>query len=261
MNAEPEQILSPADGPAFELEDGAPDAPLVLICEHASARIPAALGDLGLLPEDRLSHAAWDPGARKVAAALAEAFRAPLLAARFSRLVYDLNRPPEAASAIPAKSERVAIPGNADLADAARTARIDALYHPFHTEAERVLAARGDTPLITIHSFTPVFDGARRATELGFLHDADDRLAQALLTASKVEGGFLSELNAPYSAADGVTHTLERHGTRAGRSNAMIEIRNDLIADEAGVRRVAEHLARALATVLAVTPERTRHDA
>ena len=49
--------------------------------------------------------------------------------------------------------------------------------------------------------------------------------------------------NYPYSAADGVTHTLRRHAIARGIPNVMLEIRNDLIAGEAGQEKWAAILA------------------
>ncbi|MBI4046718.1 MAG: N-formylglutamate amidohydrolase, partial [Devosia nanyangense] len=47
-------------------------SPFVLVCDHASNRIPPEYGDLGLTPSERVSHVAWDPGALGVALGLSE---------------------------------------------------------------------------------------------------------------------------------------------------------------------------------------------
>ena len=49
--------------------------------------------------------------------------------------------------------------------------------------------------------------------------------------------------NEPYSPADRVYFTLERHARSRGLPCAMIEIRNDEIADEAGQQQWADRLA------------------
>lgn len=223
-------ILAPGEGPPVECLNPGGQAPVVLVCEHASHFIPAALEDLGLDPADRLSHAAWDPGALEVAKAMSTALDAPLVAARVSRLVYDCNRPPEAEGAMPARTEVIEVPGNRELSAEAREARVRAVYVPFRDMLAEVLAARPGAALVTVHSFTPTWFGTPRSAEIGLLHDADDRLARAMLETSSILPAQAA-LNVPYSAADGVTHTLREHG--AGRQNVMIEIRNDLIADEA----------------------------
>jgi predicted N-formylglutamate amidohydrolase len=157
---------------------------------------------------------------------------APLIFGTVSRLVYDLNRPPHLPSAMAAKSEIYEIPGNRDLDGAERLRRTEAIYLPFHAALSGLLARRlamGQKPvLITVHSFSPVYFGVARQVEFGVIHDADDRLAREVAGS---ETGLMTRLNEPYSAADGVGHTLARHATPLGLPHAMLEIRNDLLDD------------------------------
>ncbi|MEP6146041.1 MAG: N-formylglutamate amidohydrolase, partial [Nisaea sp.] len=140
--------------------------PAVIICEHASNFIPPELNDLGLEADVCDSHVAWDPGALAVASVIATTLDCPMVAASFSRLVYDCNRPPSAESAMPAVSEIFAIPGNQNLSDAARSERVERIYNPFHAAVSSVIEPRlaaGTAPaIVTIHSFTPTYHGARR---------------------------------------------------------------------------------------------------
>ncbi|WP_010137959.1 N-formylglutamate amidohydrolase [Oceanicola sp. S124] len=241
-------ILTAGDGPAADVLNPEGTGPVVLCCEHASATIPASLDGLGLAPEDRLSHAAWDPGALALSLALSERMGAPLVAARVSRLVYDCNRPPSSPGAMSAKSEVIEVPGNRNLSEADRAARVREVYQPFTETLGAVLDRHGGA-LVTVHSFTPVFHGAPRATEVGLLHDSDDRLAVAML--ENWPGPNQAELNAPYAASDGVTHTLHEQGVARGRLNVMIEVRNDLLAEPAQVAAMAEQLCAALSRSLA----------
>jgi predicted N-formylglutamate amidohydrolase len=146
---------------------------------------------------------------------------------------------------MPEKSEVLAISGNAGLDQAARNARTEALYLPFREKLSRLVKdrmAEGRAPVIvTMHSFTPVYFGKQRAVEIGVLHDADARLADAMLTAGT--GGLYNiRRNEPYGPEDGVTHTLKEHGLSNGLLNVMIEVRNDLIRDEVDQRVVADYL-------------------
>lgn len=242
-----------------EIANGAAPGPALLICEHASNRIPDRWGDLGLSPEGRLAHIAWDPGARGLALGLAERLNAPLVAGRVSRLVYDVNRPPDAPGAMAERSEVWDIPGNRGLSAAERLERTQAVYMPFHAAvAERVAAAlaTGVRPVpVTVHSFTPVWFGQPRAVELGIIHDADPRLAEAVLAAARRLTGLRCALGEPYSAADGVTHVLRRHATPFGLPHVMLEVRNDLLASPADEARMAGLLAPVLAEAMAAVQE------
>ena len=216
------------DQPVARVVNAKGDHAVVLVCEHASRHIPAEFGGLGLTPQALSSHIAWDPGALETAEHLSALLDAPLVYGGVSRLIYDCNRPPDAPGAMPQRSEIYDIPGNRDLDDAERARRIETYYRPFERLVEETLNSRSATPvLVTIHSFTPVFDGKPRCVEIGILHDADTRLADALLSVS---GGYNVQRNQPYGPGDGVTHTLKRHALPHGLPNAMIEIRNDLIA-------------------------------
>lgn len=247
-NMLPNQILPPgADAASVINAQGS--APICLVCEHAGAGIPDGLADLGLATFDRYSHAVWDIGAVGLAIAMAQKLGAPLVIAPWSRLVYDLNRPPEAPDAMPERTERITIPGNRNLSPDQRAARTRELYHPFHATVSRVLDTFAAPPaFVTVHSFTPVWNGVPRDTEIGFLHDADPGLAHAMLETWA--GPERVELNRPYSAEDGVTHTLAKHATARGLQNVMIEVRNDLIPDRTRVEPMADHLARALKAAL-----------
>ncbi|MBY5988992.1 N-formylglutamate amidohydrolase [Roseovarius atlanticus] len=244
------QILAPDHGPVAEVINPGGQAPLCLVCEHASAVIPASLGTLGLAPEHRQTHAVWDIGAEALARELSTRLDAPLVLATVSRLVYDLNRPPEAPDAMPHQSGEIPVPGNRDLSEAEKTARTKEVYDPFHATLSDVLDGFETPPtLVTIHSFAPVWHGTPRSTQLGLLHDADASLAEAMLNAA--DDTLVTHLNEPYSARDGVTHTLARHATARGLTNVMIEVRNDLLGEAIEVDRVATHLATLLNTALA----------
>jgi predicted N-formylglutamate amidohydrolase len=221
-------------------------SPFVFICDHASNFLPAQFGTLGLDRSDLQRHIAWDPGAQPVAQQLARALDAVLVESCVSRLVIDCNRPLDAPDLISPVSETTAIPGNADLADHERAARIALSWQPFHDAidgvvGERLIAGR-ETRLVSIHSFTPVYRGKSRPWQIGIIHDDDRRIAAPLIAALKALGGVAVGVNEPYSPADRVYFTLERHARSRGLPCAMIEIRNDEISDKIGQRKWADLL-------------------
>jgi predicted N-formylglutamate amidohydrolase len=250
MNAQTAEAAFPA---CVENREAAGD--FLLVCEHASNDFPARWGTLGLTDAQRLAHVAWDPGALALSRALSQRLDATLVHAPVSRLVYDLNRAPDRPDAMATRSELHDIPGNAALSAADRLGRTMALYLPFHTALHAVIAERmavmRATVLVTIHSFTPIYHGAPRHVEFGVIHDADDRLATAIFAVAVAATGLVTALNEPYSAADGVTHTLRLQATPYGLVNAMLEIRNDLIASPADVEAMADRLAPVLQQALA----------
>lgn len=225
----------------------------VLVCEHASHHIPEEYDALGLRDADRTSHAAWDPGALAVSTRLSKHLDAVLIASSVSRLVYDCNRPPEAPSAMPARSEVIDVPGNAGLSQAERDIRTQRFYRPFQRALENVIKRRAHPVIVTIHSFTPTYHGAPRAVEIGVLHDSDTRLADAMLDSAAAHTKMRVERNAPYGPEHGVTHTLQKHGIEGGHLNVMLEIRNDLIATAAEQDAMALMLAKWIAAAFKKT--------
>lgn len=246
----------------FALERPEAAGDILFVCEHASNKFPAPFGALGLDAATRRAHVAWDPGALGLARGLAERLDGTLIHATASRLLYDLNRPPHSPGAMPAKSELFEIPGNAAVTPSERLKRTETFYLPFvaalHDEVARRLAMGRRPVIVTIHSFTPVYFGQPRAVEFGIIHDADPSYARAIHAAALAQGGLDARLNEPYSASDGVTHTLRHLATPYDLDHAMLEIRNDLIATPEDERRMADRLAPVLRSALAEL-QRGRH--
>ncbi|MFU1479310.1 N-formylglutamate amidohydrolase [Roseovarius sp. C7] len=249
------ELRDTQDSQAVELINPRGQGAVVILCEHASNRFPADFGDLGLSDADQKSHAAWDPGARAVALGLSQALDAPLVASTVSRLVYDCNRPPEALSAMPAQSEKIIVPGNRDLDEAGRAARVAQVYLPFRDAVNRLLDARAAAGLpsliVTIHSFTPVYNDRPRAVEIGILHDENAELADAMLDQAQLLPHRRVERNEPYGPQDGVTHSLKEYGIARDLPNVMIEIRNDLLTNAADEARLTDEMLTLLRPALA----------
>ncbi len=243
-------LLGPADPPPFEEISG--PASVLLVCDHASAGVPASLDALGL-PRTRFAeHIAVDIGAAAVTRRLAPLLGASAILAGYSRLVIDCNRAPDDPSSIPAESDGIAIPGNRDLGPAARQQRFDAIFVPYHDAIDRRLAAIAGMPaLISVHSFTPAMQGFARPWHAGILWDDDPRIAAPLLAALGAEAEIVVGDNLPYSAREPRGYTVSHHAHARGLPHVAIELRQDLVADDAGVRGWAERLARVLKPILA----------
>lgn len=245
------------DDALVEVRNAQAASSVVVVCEHASAHIPTEFAQLGLATGDLQSHVVWDPGAMALATRLAARLDACLVASKTSRLVYDCNRPPEAPDAIPARSEVVDVPGNTGLTAAQEAARVQRYYHPFRAAVARAMAGRDAPVLVTIHSFTPVYHGKPRTVDIGVVHDADRRLADALLSDLAGLVPMIVRRNEPYGPRDGVTHTLKEHALPGGHLNVMLEVRNDLVASAAQQTTMAETLATWLTRALSIVETST----
>jgi len=248
-------ILAKTDPAAVELCHAQGQAPVLLTCDHASRLVPRALKNLGLADELMARHIGWDIGAADVTRRLAPLLDAPAILAGYSRLVIDCNRRPDDPSSIPRESDEVAIPGNANLSDADRRARREALFDPYHAAIAAWIAARRARDVapavISMHSFTPVMKGVERPWHIGVLWDGQGRIAIPMLDALQTEPDLIVGDNQPYSAREPVGYTQRHHAFEPGLPHVAIELRQDLVADEQGAAQWAERLARILKPILA----------
>ncbi len=235
-------------------------SPFVIVCDHASNRIPEKYGTLGLSQIERVSHIAWDPGALSVSRALSQQLDAPLVQSTVSRLIIDCNRSLDAPDLIWTLSEATRIAANENLDPDERDFRIAHFHRPYHASIETLLEARRhagqETILVCMHSFTPVYHGVPRPWPIGLIHGLDQRYTQVLYEALKANDPDLNVgWNEPYAAHSGVTLTLEKHGDVRGLEATMIEIRHDEILEPAGVTTWSSRLAHCLEAARLVRKE------
>lgn len=243
--------LLAADEPAaVGIDNVAGSSPFVFACDHAGNAIPRRLEDLGVGLDELMRHIAWDIGALGVARRLAALLGAPLVWQTYSRLVIDCNRGPWAPDFIPTISEHTIVPGNLGLSGDGRAARIEAIFAPYHQRLASILdgrrAAGRPAVLVALHSFTPVFKGVKRPWHVGVLSNRDRRLASLLLADLRRAGDLCVGDNEPYAVGDATDYTIPVHGETRGIPHVEIEIRQDLIGDEAGQAAWAERLAGCL---------------
>ncbi len=223
---------------------------LFLTADHAGRAIPRRLGQLGLPENELVRHIGWDIGIAGVTERLSQALDATAVLQIYSRLVIDCNRDPSVPTSIPEISELTEIPGNRHLSDADRAARIEAIFAPYHARIRTLLddraAAGRRTVLVAMHSFTPIFKGESRAMHVGVLYNRDATLANTLLALLRAEGDLVVGDNAPYAITDTSDYGIPVHGEQRGLVHVEIEIRQDLIADEAGQAAWAARFARLL---------------
>ncbi len=253
--ARPAPLLAKHEPSPFEILNPGGRAPALLTCDHASNRVPEALGSLGLPRAKLLEHIGWDAGAAEVTRRLSQRLDAIALLSRYSRLVIDCNRKPGAPSSIPELSHGTVVPGNRGLTAAKAEQRRQEIFQPYHEAISKMLARLGSggrrPAYLAIHSFTPSLNGVSRPWHLSVLWDRDSRIATPLIAALRTRHGLTIGDNTPYSGRTHFDFSNEFHATRAGLPNALIEIREDLIRDEAGLARICGILGEALSTILA----------
>jgi predicted N-formylglutamate amidohydrolase len=247
-------LLAPDEASPVRVLRGDGSSDLFLTADHAGRVIPRSLGRLGLPERELDRHIAWDIGIAGVTERLSAGLDATAVLQTYSRLVIDCNRNPSVPSSIPEISESTPIPGNLRLTPDQRDARRAAIFAPYHARIRELLDARQAvsrrTVYVAMHSFTPVFKGESRAMQVGVLYNRDARLACIMLELLRAEGDLVIGDNAPYAVSDATDYGVPVHAERRGLPHVEIEIRQDLIEDEAGQDAWAARFERLLRVAL-----------
>ncbi len=248
-------LLAPDEPGPLRIVNASGQAPVVLVCDHASRFVPRGLGgNLGLDEADMSRHIAYDIGIAQVAELLARRLDAPLVLSHYSRLIIDPNRQLGLDSSIPAESDGVAIPRNRNLGAREREARAATFFTPYHGAIARIVEAKlatagkqgGQDPVfVSLHSFTPMIGGQQRPWQVGILWNQDARLPVPLMEAFRARGLTVGD-NEPYTGRDNHGYTINVHAEARGLANALIELRQDLIDTPAGVLEMTDCVEAAL---------------
>jgi len=230
-----------------EIVEGDRRRGIVLLADHAKRDLPDEYDDLGLPASEFQRHIAFDIGVEQVTRKLAALLGVPAVMANFSRLLIDPNRGEDDPTLIRQLYDGTVVPGNYPLTPEERERRLEKYYRPYHDAVGAMVASvareSGKAPfLLSVHSFTPVMQGHVRPWHVGLLWDRDDRAVLPLIELLAQDRTLTIGDNEPY---DGALRgdTMFRHAIVNGYAHALIEIRQDLIADEATAEDWAMRLA------------------
>lgn len=245
-------LLAPDEPGPYRVLNPLSDKPVILVCDHASCRFPKALGDMGLDPFARRCHLAIDIGAGPLTERLAEALGVTAVIQNYSRLVVDCNRQLMDPGAFLEYGDGILVPGNRNLHQADKDLRATALYWPYHVaiedQVERLEKIGPPPAFVSIHSFTPVLNGESREWQMGVLWDKDEKTRSIFLEGLRAAGYQVGD-NEPYSGKAPQDFTIDHHAEETGLPHVGIEIRQDLIDDDAGVAQVAEVMQSVIASI------------
>ena len=220
---------------------------ILVVSDHASNRVPQDI-DLGIEPELLQLHIAIDIGV----AGIAERMIGPGTAAwlgNVSRLVCDYNRKHDVPGMMPEVSDGHAIPGNV-LTPEQRQARVDRFFDPYHAGLAALLEQTPPALILSLHSFTPGLATCDkpRPWQVGVLYNQDERAARVAIPWLEAQGLVVGDQQ-PYSGKL-LNASMNRHAELNGLPYLSIEVRQDLIADEAGQAEWADCMTCLCAVVV-----------
>ncbi len=244
----------PAYRTSFETVRGsAGGSRFLILCDHATNRLPPEYGTLGLDKGQLNRHIAYDIGALGIALEIGRRLQSTVISSGFSRLLIDPNRGEDDPTLIMQISDGALVPGNVRVDEEERQKRISGFFAPYHAAiADEIdaMLGHGVTPIIaSIHSYTENWHGVPRKWHAAVLWDKDPRLALPLLRELRERTGLEIGDNEPYTGHLR-NDSIFRHATVRGLPNALVEIRQDLIRDAKGQREWAALLADCLTAIL-----------
>ena len=157
----------------------------------------------------------------------------------FSRLLIDPNRKEIDRELIPVSSFGVNIPKNLNISNDEREYRINFFYENYHRNLKNFVKNKineyNKVFLVSIHSFTKSSKNFDRGVEVGLLWNKTMDLLlpiQRNLKENKIHFGR----NYPYSGFH-YNYTLDRLCINIDLKGITIEIRNDLICNQKGIKK------------------------
>jgi len=229
------------------------DSRVLLLCDHASSYIPDIYNNLNISDEQLGRHIVYDIGVKGITVNLADLLKSNAILSNFSRLLIDPNRALNDPTLIMKISDNYIIPGNLNIDNNECLARINNFYKPYHESIKKKideLLSKNLTPLIiSLHSFTPMFRGIERPWHISILWDKDTRFSNPLIDLLESEDKYVVGKNEPYSGSL-KGDTLYKHASLNGIPHVLIEIRQDLIINDADQYKWASYLNKIISRLL-----------
>ena len=222
---------------------------LFLSCEHAVNTVPEAYRHLFHQHEAVLeTHRAIDFGALEMATALSQAFACDFVQATVSRLIIDCNRSLTHKSCFSEFTQALPLIEKQKI--------ITQFYLPHREQCENLIKNYidgGNQVLhLSIHSFTPVFNGITRNAGIGLLYDpkrhGEKEVAREWLgLLNEKTPAFRVRLNYPYQgSSDGFTSALRKNYSEKDYLGIEVEVNQMITRDKELLASVIDVLSQSL---------------
>lgn len=253
----PARLLQAGEPAPYRIENAKGSAPVLIVCDHASNRVPKALNNVGLSKADLEKHIAWDPGTENIGRYMSEKLDAAAFFATYSRIVVDVNRGERSPECMREVSDHVQVPGNKGLSAAQKRQRLDEIFWPYHralTGQIKNYLKKGIVPVIvSLHSFTPEMDGFKRPWHIGVLWNKEEEIARRVVENLRAQNpGMVVGENEPYTLkqANLSKNTIKTHAEDTGLPYVIVEFRQDLVATKRDALKWGRIFLEALAPIL-----------
>lgn len=212
-----------------------PNNKVLITCEHATNDLPE---DYQWSESDRRNfvdeHWGLDIGAFEMANALAIELKCVFVHSLYSRLLLDTNRSIVSDTLFRKTGDGKEVDLNKNLTHEEEQRRIKRFYIPYYEALREISSKVSPTYVLSVHSFTPIYQGETRSMEVGVLYGLDSTKFAIDINAGMNDKGYCSEVNKPY---DGITtmgtlKSLIYAKYPAKRQGITFEFRNDILSDK-----------------------------
>ena len=205
---------------------------LIITCEHAGNQVPESYSHIFSDIKDVVaSHRGWDPGALEIARYLATECSAPLFSCETTRLLIETNRSLD--------NHQLYSEYSRILFETEHEQLLQQFYYPYRNGVEDVISKVSKPALhLSIHTFTPVWNGVTRTADIGILFDPERKteteFCKRLFDGLEQSLPLLNiRLNEPYKGTDdGFTTYLRTKFTSDEYLGIEIEVNQKYIGTE-----------------------------
>ncbi len=213
---------------------------VIITCEHGGNRVPTRYRKLFAEAAEILnSHRAWDPGALTLARQFARILNAPLHCSSVTRLLVELNRS--------LHHPRLFSEFTASLSANEKQTLLKEHWYPYRCEVEDAISTliqdNGRVVHLSVHSFTPVWNGETRRTDVGLLYDPR-RVSELAFCRSWARNlsadvsGLTVHRNAPYrGTSDGFVTALRQQFAEDAYTGIELEVNQKYFASSGAKQR------------------------
>lgn len=217
---------------------------ILVTCEHGGNDIPKKFRQLFFDAQEVLqTHRGYDLGALSISQMLAHGLQSRLFSSTTSRLLIDLNRSLGHAEIFSKWSKC--------LNKCERESLIQSYYRAYRDEVESYICSlviQAPVLHVSVHSFTPVFNGMPRKTDIGLLFDPERQFEKEI--SREWQAALQTKLpsqnihfNLPYhGTSDGFTTYLRTRFADGNYAGIELEVNQKHLADNQLCANVAEIL-------------------
>jgi len=212
-----------------------PNNQVVVTCEHAFNVLP---DEYSWTEHDKRhfvdEHWGYDIGAFDMADALAKELKCVFVHSVYSRLLVDTNRSIVADTLFRKSGDGYILDLNKDMTYEEEQKRIKKYFLCYYEAIRQVSTKVNPDYILSIHSFTSMYEGQPRSLEVGVLYGHESTDFANDLNEGMNNKGYRSEANKPYDGlkTQDVVKSLVSNKKGSNRQGITFEFRNDILANK-----------------------------